>query len=43
MNFMPYSSYKKLGKHDNELIKTNITLNSVGSDRSKPMVSCPLS
>jgi hypothetical protein len=31
---MPYSLYKKLGKHDDELVKTNMTLSSVGTDSS---------
>ena len=31
---MPYSLYRKLGKHDDELVKTNMTLSSVGTDSS---------
>jgi hypothetical protein len=29
---MPYSSYKKLGKQDDELVKTNMTLSGIGTD-----------
>jgi hypothetical protein len=29
---MPYSLYKKLGKQDNELVKTNLTLRGIGTD-----------
>jgi hypothetical protein len=32
VNLMPYSLYKKLGKLDSKLIKTNMTLNRVGGD-----------
>lgn len=32
INLMPYSLYWKLGKQDNELIMTNMTLNGVGSN-----------
>jgi hypothetical protein len=31
---MPYSLYKKLGKLDDELVKTNMTLSGVGTDSS---------
>jgi hypothetical protein len=31
---MPYSLYRKLGKQDNELVKTNLTLRDVGTDSS---------
>ena len=30
VNVMPYSLFKKLGKEDSELMKTNLTLNGVG-------------
>ena len=30
VNLMPYSLYKKLGGTDEELIKTNMTINGVG-------------
>jgi hypothetical protein len=29
---MPYSLYRKLGKQDNKLVKTNMTLSGVGTD-----------
>jgi hypothetical protein len=31
---MPYPLYRKLGKQDDELVKTNMTLNVVGTDSS---------
>ena len=31
---MPYLFYRKLGKHDDELVKTNMTLSGVGTDSS---------
>jgi hypothetical protein len=31
VNLMPYSLYRKLGKQDDELVKTNITLSGVGT------------
>jgi hypothetical protein len=34
VNLMPYSLYIKLGKQDDELVKTNMTLSSVGTDSS---------
>jgi hypothetical protein len=34
VNLMPYSLYRKLGKHDDELVKTNMTLSGVGTDSS---------
>jgi hypothetical protein len=34
VNLMPYSLYKKLGKQDDELVKTNMTLSGVGTDSS---------
>jgi hypothetical protein len=34
VNLMPYSLYRKLGKQDNELVKTNMTLSGVGTDSS---------
>jgi hypothetical protein len=33
-NLMPYSLYRKLGKQDDELVKTNMTLSGVGTDSS---------
>jgi hypothetical protein len=32
VNLMSYSVFKKLGREDDELIKTNLTLNGVGSN-----------
>jgi hypothetical protein len=34
MSLMPYSLYRKLGKRDDELVKTNMTISGVGSDSS---------
>jgi hypothetical protein len=34
INIMTYSLYRKLGKQDDELVKTNITLSGVGTDSS---------
>jgi hypothetical protein len=34
VNLMPYSLYKKLGKQDDELVKTNMTLSGVGTASS---------
>jgi hypothetical protein len=31
INLMPYSFFKKMGKSDDELIKTNIMINDVGA------------
>jgi hypothetical protein len=30
VNLMPYFVFKKLGREDDELVKTNLTLNSEG-------------
>jgi hypothetical protein len=30
INLMTYSIFKNLGREDNELVKTNLTLNGVG-------------
>jgi hypothetical protein len=32
VNLMPYSVFKKLGQEDDELMKTNLTLNGMGSN-----------
>jgi hypothetical protein len=32
VNLMSYSIFKKLGREDNELVKTNLTLNGVGGN-----------
>jgi hypothetical protein len=34
VNLVAYSLYRKLGKQDDELLKTNMTLNGVGTDSS---------
>jgi hypothetical protein len=34
INLMPYSLYRKLGKQDDEIVKTNMTLSGVGTDSS---------
>jgi hypothetical protein len=33
VSLMPYTIFKKLGREDDKLVKTNITLNSVGATR----------
>jgi hypothetical protein len=43
VNLIPYSLYRKLGKQDDELVKTNMTLSGVGTDSSiKARESRPL-
>jgi hypothetical protein len=32
VNLMPYSIFKKIGRKDDELMKTNLMLNGVGGD-----------
>jgi hypothetical protein len=32
VNLMPYSIFKKLGREDNELMKTNLMLNGMGGN-----------
>jgi hypothetical protein len=32
INLMTYSIFKKLGRKDNELVKTNLTLNGIGGN-----------
>jgi hypothetical protein len=34
VNLMPYSLYRKVGKQDDKLVKTNMTLSGVGTDSS---------
>jgi hypothetical protein len=43
INLMLYSIFKKLGMEDNELVKTNLTLNDVGAIRWRSGVSSPWS
>jgi hypothetical protein len=33
INLMPYTVFKKLGREDDELVKTNLTLSGVGATR----------
>jgi hypothetical protein len=44
INLMSYSDFKKLGREDDELVKTNPTLNDIGgggATRWRPEVSSP--
>jgi hypothetical protein len=41
VNLVSYSIFKKLGREDNELLKTNLALNGVGATRWRPGVSSP--
>jgi hypothetical protein len=41
VNLMPYSVFKKLGREDDELMKTNLMLNGVGATRWRLEVSSP--
>jgi hypothetical protein len=43
VNLMSYSIFKKLGREDDELMKTNLTLNDVGATRWRPKASSPWS
>jgi hypothetical protein len=43
VNLMPYSTFKRLGRKDDELVKTNLMLNGVGATRWRPEVSSPWS
>jgi hypothetical protein len=43
VNLMPYSIFKKLGREDDELMKTNLTLNDEGATRWRPKASSPWS
>jgi hypothetical protein len=45
INLMSYSIFKKLGRKDDELVKTNLTLNGVGGGATqwRPGVSSPWS
>jgi hypothetical protein len=43
INLMSYSIFKKLGRKDNEIMKTNLMLNGVRATRWKPGVSSPWS
>jgi hypothetical protein len=39
VNLMPYAVFKKLGREDEELMKTNLMLNGVGATRWRPEAS----
>jgi hypothetical protein len=41
INLMSYSVFKKLGREDDELVKTNLTLNGVGVTRWRLEASSP--
>jgi hypothetical protein len=41
INVMPYSIFKKFGREDDKLVKTNLMFNSMGATRWKPGVSSP--
>jgi hypothetical protein len=41
VNLMLYAVFKKLGREDDELIKINLMLNSVGATRWMPEASSP--
>jgi hypothetical protein len=43
VNLMPYSVFKKLGREDDELVKTNLTLNGMGVTRWMLEASSPWS
>jgi hypothetical protein len=43
VNLMPYSIFKKYEREDDELMKTNLTLNSMGETRWRLEVSSPWS
>jgi hypothetical protein len=44
VNLIPYSIFKKLGRKDDELVKTNLTLNDVGGNpmESRGVISMEL-
>jgi hypothetical protein len=41
VNLMPYSFFKKLRREDDELMKTNLTLNIMGATKLRPDVLSP--
>jgi hypothetical protein len=43
VNLMLYSIFKKFGREDDELMKTNLMLNGVGATRWRLEVSSPWS
>jgi hypothetical protein len=42
VNLMSYSIFKKLGREDDDLVKTNLTLNGVGGGRPHERSGCHL-
>jgi hypothetical protein len=43
INLMSYSAFRKLGRKDDKLMRTNLMLNGVGGTRWRPRVSSPWS
>jgi hypothetical protein len=43
VNLISYSVFKKLGREDDKLMKTNPTVNGVGATRWRPEASSPWS
>jgi hypothetical protein len=43
VNLMPYSVFKKLGREDDELVKTNMILNGMEANRWRLEASSPWS
>jgi hypothetical protein len=43
INLMSYSMFKNLGREDNELMKTTLTLNGMGASQWRTKVSSPWS
>jgi hypothetical protein len=41
INLMPYSVFKKLGRMDDEVMKTNLMLNGIGGNPMEARVSSP--
>jgi hypothetical protein len=41
INLIPYTIFKKVGREDDELMKTNLKLNGVGATRWRLRVSFP--
>jgi hypothetical protein len=41
INLIPYTIFKKVGREDDELMKTNLMLNGVGATRWRLRVSFP--
>jgi hypothetical protein len=43
VNLMPHFVFKKLGREDSDLMKTNLTLNGMGATRWMPEMASPWS